>query len=103
MGDQKRITENEPDQNPHSRAYAATCSFTKSKTLTLEEERQQVQGFHADKEKQKGKTPVIFTIDLIGDRLDEEKYVSSRKAYLFHPVLSAYHREQEVLIGLAMF
>lgn len=49
--DKQKITENPPDQNPHSRAYSATCSFTKNKTLTKDEERRSVQGYHADKNK----------------------------------------------------
>lgn len=36
--DKKKMQEME-DQNPHSRAYASTCSFTKSKTLAKEEEK----------------------------------------------------------------
>lgn len=49
--DQARMREDEPEQNAHSRAYASTCSFSKQKTLTLEEEKQTVQGYHADKDK----------------------------------------------------
>lgn len=52
VADQKKIRENEPDQNPHSRAYESCGSFAKTKALTVEEEKQQVQGYHADKEKQ---------------------------------------------------
>lgn len=52
MADQKRMRESEIEQNPHSRAYESCGSFAKSKALTQEEEKQQVQGFHADKEKQ---------------------------------------------------
>lgn len=49
--DKQKLAENPPDQNPHSRAYNATCSFTKNKTLTKDEERRSVQGYHADKSK----------------------------------------------------
>jgi hypothetical protein len=40
--DKKKIADDEPDQNPHSRAYRSTCSFTKSKTLTKDEEKRAV-------------------------------------------------------------
>jgi hypothetical protein len=51
QADKAKLAANPPDQNPHSRAYNATCSFTKNKTLTKEEERRSVQGYHADKSK----------------------------------------------------
>ena len=38
-------------QHPLSQAYISTCSFTKTKAGTLEEEKQMVQGYHVDKEK----------------------------------------------------
>jgi len=39
------------DQNPHSRAYISTCSFSKQKTLTKEEERLSMVGYAADVDK----------------------------------------------------
>ena len=39
------------EQNPHSNAYLATCSFAKSTKITHEEKNQSAKNYHADAEK----------------------------------------------------
>ena len=47
----KKFMEKMEEQNPLSRAYQTTCSFTKGKKMTVEEAKLQVRGYHADQEK----------------------------------------------------
>lgn len=47
----KKFMEEAEEQNPLSRAYQTTCSFSKSKTLTVEEAKLQKRGYHADQDK----------------------------------------------------